>query len=62
MGRERCATPRHSDTVSDEIRRPGLNPVSDVQCQTSVPQPDIVKQLGQKQVDVAEATYPWWPT
>jgi hypothetical protein len=20
MGRERCATPRHSDTVSDEIR------------------------------------------
>jgi NitT/TauT family transport system substrate-binding protein len=31
--------------------------VRDVQWQTSVPQPDIVKQLGQKQVDVAEITY-----
>jgi NitT/TauT family transport system substrate-binding protein len=31
--------------------------VRDVQWQTSVPQPDIVKQLGQKQVDIAEITY-----
>src|SRR5262249_57610173 len=35
----------------------GLDPVNDVQWQTSVPQPDIVKQLGQKQVDVADITY-----
>ena len=35
----------------------GLDPVRDVRWQTSVPQPDIVKQLGQKQVDCAEITY-----
>jgi NitT/TauT family transport system substrate-binding protein len=35
----------------------GLDPARDVQWQTSVPQPDIVKQLGQKQVDVADITY-----
>ncbi|TMJ91623.1 MAG: hypothetical protein E6G76_02775 [Alphaproteobacteria bacterium] len=31
--------------------------LASVQWQTSVPQPDIVKQFGQKQVDVADITY-----
>ena len=35
----------------------GLNPVSDVRWQTNVAQPEIVKQLSQKQVDVADLTY-----
>jgi NitT/TauT family transport system substrate-binding protein len=35
----------------------GLNPLSDVTWQTTVAQPDIVKQLGQSQVDAAELTY-----
>jgi NitT/TauT family transport system substrate-binding protein len=39
------------------LKLAGLDPATDVQWQTSVPQPDIVKQLGQKQVDVAEITY-----
>jgi NitT/TauT family transport system substrate-binding protein len=39
------------------LQAAGLNPVSDVEWQTSVAQPDIVKQLGRKQVDVAELTY-----
>ena len=43
--------------LGSALKLAGLNPVSDVQWQTSVPQPDIVKQLGQKQVDVAEITY-----
>ena len=43
--------------LGSALKLAGLNPVSDVRWQTSVPQPDIVKQLGQKQVDVAEITY-----
>src|SRR5262249_16180150 len=43
--------------LGSAIKLAGLDPVRDVQWQTSVPQPDIVKQLGQKQVDVAEITY-----
>lgn len=39
------------------LKLAGLDPVHDVQWQTTVAQPDIVKQLGQKQVDVAEITY-----
>jgi NitT/TauT family transport system substrate-binding protein len=35
----------------------GLNPVRDVTWQTNVGQPEIVKQLGQKQVDIADLTY-----
>jgi NitT/TauT family transport system substrate-binding protein len=43
--------------LASALKLAGLDPVRDVQWQTSVPQPDIVKQLGQKQVDVAEITY-----
>jgi len=43
--------------LGSALKLAGLDPVRDVQWQTSVPQPDIVKQLGQKQVDVAEITY-----
>ncbi len=43
--------------LGSALKLAGLDPVNDVQWQTSVPQPDIVKQLGQKQVDVAEITY-----
>ena len=43
--------------LASALKLAGLNPVNDVQWQTSVPQPDIVKQFGQKQVDVADITY-----
>lgn len=43
--------------LGSALKLAGLNPATDVQWQTSVPQPDIVKQLGQKQVDVADITY-----
>jgi NitT/TauT family transport system substrate-binding protein len=43
--------------MASALRAAGLDPINDVQWQTSVPQPDIVKQLGQKQVDLAEITY-----
>ena len=43
--------------LASALKLAGLDPVNDVQWQTSVPQPDIVKQLGQKQVDMAEITY-----
>jgi NitT/TauT family transport system substrate-binding protein len=43
--------------LGSALKLAGLDPATDVQWQTSVPQPDIVKQLGQKQVDVAEITY-----
>ena len=43
--------------LASALKLAGLDPVNDVQWQTSVPQPDIVKQLGQKQVDVADITY-----
>ena len=43
--------------MSNALLQAGLNPLKDVTWQTSVPQPDIVKQLGQKQVDAAELTY-----
>ena len=43
--------------LGSALKLAGLDPVRDVQWQTSVPQPDIVKQLGQKQVDIAEITY-----
>ncbi|HEY7243957.1 MAG TPA: ABC transporter substrate-binding protein [Xanthobacteraceae bacterium] len=44
-------------SLGSALQLAGLDPVHDVQWQTSVAQPDIVKQLGQKQVDVAEITY-----
>lgn len=43
--------------LATALKLAGLNPISDVRWQTSVQQPDIVKQLGQKQVDVADITY-----
>jgi NitT/TauT family transport system substrate-binding protein len=43
--------------LGSALKMAGLNPLTDVQWQTSVPQPDIVKQLGQKQVDLAEITF-----
>jgi NitT/TauT family transport system substrate-binding protein len=43
--------------MGSALKLAGLDPVRDVQWQTTVPQPDIVKQLGQKQVDAAEITY-----
>jgi NitT/TauT family transport system substrate-binding protein len=43
--------------LASALKLAGLDPVRDVQWQTSVPQPDIVKQLGQKQVDIADITY-----
>jgi NitT/TauT family transport system substrate-binding protein len=44
-------------SLASALQMAGLNPATDVQWQTSVAQPDIVKQLGQKQVDIAEITY-----
>jgi NitT/TauT family transport system substrate-binding protein len=44
-------------SMSKALVAAGVNPVSDVTWQTTVTQPDIVKQLGQKQVDAAELTY-----
>jgi NitT/TauT family transport system substrate-binding protein len=43
--------------IATALGMAGLNPVSDITWQTNVPQPDIVKQLGQKQVDLADLTY-----
>lgn len=43
--------------MGSALKLAGLDPVRDVQWQTTVAQPDIVKQLGQKQVDAAEITY-----
>ena len=43
--------------LGSALKLAGLDPVRDVQWQTSVPQPDIVKQLGQKQVDLADITF-----
>jgi NitT/TauT family transport system substrate-binding protein len=43
--------------LGSALKIAGLDPARDVQWQTSVAQPDIVKQLGQKQVDIAEITY-----
>ena len=37
--------------LGSALKLAGLDPLRDVQWQTSVGQPDIVKQLGQKQVD-----------
>jgi NitT/TauT family transport system substrate-binding protein len=44
-------------SMSRALVAAGLNPLTDVSWQTTVAQPDIVKQLGQKQVDAAELTY-----
>jgi NitT/TauT family transport system substrate-binding protein len=44
-------------SMSKALAAAGLNPLTDVTWQTTVTQPDIVKQLGQKQVDAAELTY-----
>jgi len=44
-------------SLGSALQLAGLNPTTDVQWQTTVAQPDIVKQLGQKQVDLAEITY-----
>lgn len=43
--------------LASALKLAGLDPVKDVQWQTSVPQPDIIKQFGQNQVDVADITY-----
>lgn len=43
--------------MASALKLAGLDPVRDVQWQTTVAQPDIVKQLGQKQVDVSDLTY-----
>lgn len=43
--------------MSKALELAGLNPVRDVIWQTTVGQPDIVKQLGQKQIDAADITY-----
>jgi NitT/TauT family transport system substrate-binding protein len=43
--------------LASALKLAGLDPVKDVQWQTSVSQPDIIKQFGQKQVDVADITY-----
>jgi NitT/TauT family transport system substrate-binding protein len=39
------------------LQMAGLAPLTDVKWQTSVGQPDIVKQLGQKQLQAADLTY-----
>lgn len=44
-------------SMSSALLQAGLNPRTDVTWQTTVAQPDIVKQLGQKQVDAAELAY-----
>jgi NitT/TauT family transport system substrate-binding protein len=44
-------------SLGSALKLAGLDPVHDVQWQTTVAQPDIVKQLGQNQVDMAEITY-----
>jgi NitT/TauT family transport system substrate-binding protein len=44
-------------SMSRALITAGLNPLLDVTWQTTVAQPDIVKQLGQKQIDAAELTY-----
>ena len=43
--------------VATALMMAGLDPVNDVNWQTNVGQPDIVKQLGNKQVEVADLTY-----
>lgn len=43
--------------LGSALKLAGLDPVHDVHWQTTVAQPDIVKQLGQNQVDIAELTY-----
>lgn len=43
--------------VAVALTMAGMDPIKDVVWQTSVGQPDIVKQLGQKQIDVADLTY-----
>jgi NitT/TauT family transport system substrate-binding protein len=43
--------------IATALTMAGMDPVKDVVWQTSVGQPDIVKQLGQKQIDVADLTY-----
>jgi NitT/TauT family transport system substrate-binding protein len=44
-------------SMSRALVSAGLNPVTDITWQTTVAQPDIVKQLGQKQIEAAELTY-----
>ncbi len=44
-------------SLGSALKLAGLDPVHDVQWQTTVAQPDIVKQLGQHQIDIAEITY-----
>ena len=43
--------------LASALKLAGLDPLRDVQWQTTVAQPDIVKQLGQKQVDIVDITY-----
>lgn len=43
--------------MATALQMAGVDPVKGVKWQTSVGQPDIVKQLGQNQVDVADLTY-----
>jgi NitT/TauT family transport system substrate-binding protein len=43
--------------IATALTMAGLDPVHDVSWQTNVAQPDILKQLGNKQVEVADITY-----
>jgi len=43
--------------LATALNKAGLDAANDVTWQTSVAQPEIVKQIGQKQVDVADLTY-----
>ena len=55
----RCRGVRRHQSIRSRfaLELAGLNPATDVRWQTSASQPDIVKQLGQKQVDVADIAY-----
>ncbi|MBN8937773.1 MAG: ABC transporter substrate-binding protein, partial [Rhizobiales bacterium] len=43
--------------VALALEKVGLNPAKDVQWVVNVPQPDLMKMLGQKQVDVTDLAY-----
>ena len=43
--------------VAKSLEKAGLDPVKDVQWIVNVGQPDLMKMLGQKQVDVTDLAY-----
>ena len=43
--------------IAKAIEKAGLDPAKDVQWVVNVPQPDLMKMLGQKQVDVTDLAY-----